>query len=279
MEQRVDYAGTGDVSGAQMLRNWDGTVRKGACGPSVQSSPDRISGVEIGQELVFTQTMKCMMLLGSPGSGRSTLGRILAKRWDLALISTGDLLRESAEKIGPVARALKQTLDSGNLVSDEMVNHLILAELAKPDCGSGFVLDGFPRTVEQAVFLDEYLRRIGNVETYVLHLRLTPETARERLKSRLQCVGCGRVYNSQLWSSGHPGYCDDDGMPLVRRTDDHEDSVATSLERYAATVAPVVAHYRQADYHELDANLAPGRLLEAVEDLVDVECGARVAMA
>ena len=220
--------------------------------------------------------MKCMILLGSPGSGRSTLGRIVAKRWDLPLLSTGQLLRLSAERVGPVARAVRQTMDNGRLVSDEMVNHLIIAELGKPECVNGFVLDGFPRTVAQANFLAEYLDRAGSGTPLVLQLSLTPETAARRLKSRLQCVGCGRVYNSELWPSGHPGYCDDDGMPLVKRSDDEDESIANSLKEYAETAVPIVQFYAAGNYHQLDANLPPGGLLEAVERIVD---GAELAQA
>lgn len=220
-----------------------------------------------------------MILLGSPGSGRSTLGRILAKRWDLPLITTGDLLRSAAERIGPVARAIRRTIDSGNLVSDEMVNHLMITEMASPDCGNGFVLDGFPRTLAQAHFLDEYLRKVGATEPLVLQLNVSPQVAAERLKSRLQCVGCGRVYNSKLWPSGHPGYCDDDGMPLVQRSDDREDSIAMSLLRYAETAKPVVTHYKNGNYHELDAAFAPGGLLEMVEEVVGQKHAKRHAIA
>jgi len=220
-----------------------------------------------------------MILLGSPGSGRSTLGRILAKRWDLQLISTGDLLRSSAERIGPVARAVRQTMESGNLVSDEMVNHIMIAELGSPHCADGFVLDGFPRTLAQALFLDEYLRRAGEIAPLLLQLVITAALATERLKSRIQCVGCGRVYNSKLWAPSHPGYCDDDGMPLVQRFDDHEPSIANSLRRYAETATPVLAHYKNRKCHELDAGLAPGSLLELVESILDQKESARSAVA
>jgi adenylate kinase len=230
-------------------------------------------------DLFCTQDMKCMILLGSPGSGRSTLGRILARRWDLPLTSAGDLLRLSAARIGPVARAIRHTMDSGNLVSDEMVNHLMIAELGGPECADGFVLDGFPRTMTQAHFLDEYLRKAGSAAPLVLHLKISQEVATERLASRLQCVGCGRVYNSKLWPPGHPGYCDDDGMPLVRRSDDEGHSIATSLRRYAETSAPVVEHYKTGNYHELDATLMPGELLEVVEGLVAQRNAARSAVA
>ena len=207
------------------------------------------------------------------------MGRILAKRWDLPLISTGDLLRSAAERIGPVARSIRQTMDSGNLVSDEMVNHLMISELGRPECADGFALDGFPRTVGQARFLDDYLRRVGAFRPFVLQLSITPEVATERLTSRLQCVGCGRVYNSKLWPSGHPGYCDDDGMPLVKRNDDQQRSITNSLQRYAETAAPVLAHYADGNFHSLDANLAPGTLLELVEDIVNRAESARAAVA
>jgi len=220
-----------------------------------------------------------MILLGSPGSGRSTLGRILARRWDLPLISAGDLLRSSAERIGPVARAIRQTIDSGNLVSDEMVNHLMVTEMGGAECADGFVLDGFPRTVAQANFLDEFLRKTRAAQPLVLQLNVSRDVAMERLKSRLQCVGCGRVYNSKLWPSGHPGYCDEDGMPLVRRSDDEEPAIATSLQRYAETAAPVVWHYQTGNFHELDASLTPGSLLEMVESVVEKEGAARFAVA
>jgi adenylate kinase len=223
--------------------------------------------------------MKSIILLGSPGSGRSTLGRILSRRWDIPLICTGDLLRLAAEKTGPVARAIRHTMDSGNLVSDEMVNHLLAAELGTPDCGDGFVLDGYPRTLAQAGFLDEFLRRTGAREPLVLQLNVSPEVAMDRLNSRVQCVGCGRVYNSKLWPSGHPDYCDDDGMPLVKRLDDKELSIATSLLLYAETSAAVIEHYRHANYHPLDAESAPGTLLEIVEGVMAEQESARFAMA
>ncbi len=220
-----------------------------------------------------------MILLGSPGSGRSTLGRILAKRWDLPLIASGDLLRESAERIGPVARSIRQTMDGGNLVSDEMVNHLMMAELSNPVCGDGFVLDGFPRTLGQAQLLDDYLRRRGAEEPLVMHLDLPLEAAAERLQWRLHCVGCGRVYNSKLWPSGYPGYCDDDGMPLVQRTDDTETSIARSLHQYSEMAAPVLDYYKDRHFRKLDASTTPGSLLETVETLIDAKESARSAVA
>jgi len=220
-----------------------------------------------------------MILLGSPGSGRSTLGRILSRRWDIPLISTGDLLRSSAERIGPVARAIRHTMDSGNLVSDEMVNHLLVAQLGGPSCADGFVLDGFPRTATQAYFLDEHLRKKGAGDPLVLELSVDPDIATERLKSRLQCVGCGRVFNSKLWPPVDAGYCDDDGMPLVKRTDDREEAIATSLQRYAESAAPVIEHYQNAGHFKLDAGLSPGSLLEAVEGIVSAQPAARFALA
>ncbi len=178
-----------------------------------------------------------------------------------------------------MARAIRHTMDNGNLVSDEMVNHLMIAELGSPECMDGFVIDGFPRTVAQASFLDEYLRRAGKDEPLVLLLKITPEQAAERLKARLQCLGCGRIYNSKFWPSGHPGYCDDDGMPLVQRSDDQQHSIATSIERFAETSAPVLDHYAGRNYHELNGDLAPGSLLEIVEDLLQKRDSAQGAVA
>jgi adenylate kinase len=207
------------------------------------------------------------------------LGRILAKRWDLPLISAGDLLRTAAERIGPVARTIRQTIESGNLVSDEMVTHTMIAELGSAQCAAGFVLDGFPRTLPQARFLDEYLLRARANEPLVLQLQIAPELAAERLASRLQCVGCGRVYNIKLWPSSHPGYCDDDGLPLVRRLDDRESSVTTGLQRYTEAAAPLQAHYRDRHFHVHDASLPPGNLLEIVEGNPEPQASARSATA
>jgi adenylate kinase len=177
-----------------------------------------------------------------------------------------------------VAKAIRHTMDAGNLVSDEMVNHLMVSQLGSPQCADGFVLDGFPRTLAQAHFLDEFLRKTGAGEPLVLQLNVAPEVATERLKSRLQCVGCGRVYNSKLWPPVDLGYCDDDGMPLVKRSDDHAHSIATSLARYSETAAPVILHYQSRWYYTLDAELSPGKLLEVVEGIVENQEAVHFAM-
>ena len=262
-----------------MLRSWDKHVSKKYTSRIAESSATD-DGICIARDCWgVLLNMLSIILLGSPGSGRSTLGRILSRRWDIPLICTGDLLRSAAEKIGPVAKAIRHTINGGNLVSDEIVNHLLASELGSPDCADGFVLDGFPRTAAQAQFLSDVLPRIGASDPMVLQLNVSPEIAMEWIQSRVQCVGCGRAYNSKLWPSGHPGYCDDDGMPLVKRTDDVERSIATSLRRYAETAASVIAHYRNANYHVLDAGSAPGTLLETVEGVVAQQQAFRFALA
>jgi len=194
-----------------------------------------------------------IVLVGAPGSGKSSQGALLARLFQAPLISTGDLLRAESLEV------------NGELVGDDVINPILTARISRPDCRGGFILDGYPRTVAQAARLDQLLDGLGMPRPTILHLTVPPPQLLARLTGRMQCSFCGRTYNVHYRLPAHKGFCDDDGMPLIRRADDREEVIRERLGRHTRDIAPVVAYYREADLHRVDGSGAPGAVLEEIE--------------
>ena len=186
-----------------------------------------------------------IVLLGPPGVGKGTQGRRLASERGCALISTGDMLRDAVARRTPLGLQARQLMDAGHLVPDDVIVGLVRERSLEPDAATGFVLDGFPRTVPQAVALDAMLaERSLKLDGVALLLAADEELVR-RLSSRWECPVCRRVFNSLSAPSKDGRHCDDHPETELRqRADDTAETVRTRLKVYGEQTAPLVDFYR-----------------------------------
>lgn len=198
-----------------------------------------------------------IILLGPPGAGKGTQSIVLQRELGIPAISTGDVLRAEIAAGTPLGLRVKETIAAGQLLSDDLVNQVAAAQLRQPAFAHGFVLDGYPRTVAQAHFLDQLLLDLGFGEPLALHLEASTETILARLVARRQCPCCHRIYNQILRPSKDGVTCDVDGITLVTRDDDREEVILDRIRAYREVSEPVIALYANRNYVHVDGNLAP----------------------
>jgi adenylate kinase len=183
-----------------------------------------------------------IVLLGAPGSGKGTQAQRLQAKYGVPQVSSGDLLRDSVARGTELGRKAKAVMDAGQLVSDDIVLGLIRDRLRKPDAARGFILDGFPRNIDQANSLNALLKELGQPVDAVLLLDVRRETLIQRLAGRRTCPTCGTVYNIHSIPAG-ANTCSRDGAQLYQRPDDKEEVVAKRLEVYQNQTQPLIEHY------------------------------------
>ena len=186
-----------------------------------------------------------VLMFGPPGSGKGTISKLLMEKLNLPHISTGDIFRENVKAGTPLGREVKAVMDAGGLVSDELVNRIVADRLSKPDCAGGYILDGYPRTVEQADFLSRLLSQAG-VRPLVLSVETDYNVIVSRLSGRRSCPNCGAVYNLNGMPPKVEGICDACGARLVVRDDDREEVIRQRFEAYEKQTAPLVAYFQKA---------------------------------
>lgn len=185
-----------------------------------------------------------IVLLGAPGSGKGTQAERIAPTFGLPHVSTGDILRGAVKGGTELGVAAQRFMDSGELVPDEVVIGIIRARLTEPDTAAGFMLDGFPRTLEQAAALDEMLAGAGRALRLVLLIDVPEEELVQRLAGRRACRSCGRGYNVVFDPAKVEGVCDVCGGELFQRDDDDEATVRNRLAVYRRQTEPLVGYYR-----------------------------------
>jgi adenylate kinase len=183
-----------------------------------------------------------IVLLGAPGSGKGTQAQRLQAKYGVPQVSSGDLLRDAVARGTELGRKAKSVMDSGQLVSDDIVLGLIRDRLRRPDAAGGFILDGFPRNIDQANSLNALLQELAQPIDAVLQLDVRRETLMQRLAGRRTCPTCGTVYNIHSLPAGVTT-CSKDGAQLYQRPDDKEDVVAKRLEVYQTQTRPLIEHY------------------------------------
>ena len=179
-----------------------------------------------------------LILLGAPGAGKGTLASYLIEKMGIPSISTGNILREAIKNNTPLGQQAKDYMDAGQLVPDDLVINLLEERIAKRDCRSGFILDGFPRTSAQAVALDAELSKMDRPLTAALLIDVEPEVIVKRLTSRRMCKECGYI------GSVADASCPKCGGEMYQRDDDNEATVRNRLDVYEKSTSPLIDYYR-----------------------------------
>ncbi len=186
-----------------------------------------------------------MVLLGPPGAGKGTMAQVLSKNLNIPQVSTGDMLREALKKATGLGARAKEFMDRGDLVPDQIVIELVRERLHQPDAEHGFILDGFPRTAEQAESLCAMLEEVRMPLGVAIYFPTTLGMIQRRLGGRRICGNCGKTYHMTNYRPKKDGVCDVCQGALIQRTDDHEDAIEHRLEVYKKQTAPVIEYYKK----------------------------------
>ena len=186
-----------------------------------------------------------LVLLGPPGAGKGTLAQVLSKDLNAPHVSTGDMLRQALRDRTPLGLRAKSFMDKGELVPDEVVIALVKERLSKEDAKKGFVLDGFPRTPEQAKSLDATLGELKMPLDLVLYFKTSLAVIIRRLSGRRVCSQCGKTFHVTNFKPKVEGICDACSSQLVQRPDDREETIKNRLEVYESQTSPLIDYYKR----------------------------------
>jgi adenylate kinase len=197
-----------------------------------------------------------ILLMGAPGVGKGTQAKELVKLWGIPQISTGDLLRANVAQGTPLGRQAKEIIARGELVSDSLVNEMVAVRLTEPDTVGGYILDGFPRTLPQANWIDGRIaQQVGALPVIAVSIQVNYNQLLRRITGRRICPVCQSIYNIYVNPSKAEGICDLEGAALTQRADDSEEVFKERMRAYSALTAPVVEHYRgQGRFAEVDGD-------------------------
>jgi adenylate kinase len=211
-----------------------------------------------------------ILLLGAPGVGKGTQAKELVKIWGVPQISTGDLLRGNVAQGTELGRAAKEIMGRGELVPDSLVNEMVAVRLRQSDTANGYILDGFPRTLVQAGWLDGRLAAMaGGLPVVAVSIQVDYNQLLRRITGRRNCPVCQSIYNVYGKPPAKDGFCDADGAALVQRADDTERVFEERMRAYEASTAPVVEHYRALGrFAEVDGNRPIAEIAAGIVDAV-----------
>jgi len=208
------------------------------------------------------------VLLGAPGAGKGTHCKRVAERYGIVHLSSGDILRRERAEGSELGKKAQSYMDAGTLVPDELIVEMMSRAVQK--ASAGYVLDGFPRTVNQGQVLDKSLAAQGSGIDMVINLEVDDQVVVERITGRRSCPKCGAVYHVKNMPPKKDGVCDKDGTPLVQRPDDTEEVVRNRLETYYRQTKPVVDYYKaRQTVHDIDANGDADVVAEVIFRMLD----------
>ena len=183
-----------------------------------------------------------IVMLGAPGSGKGTQAKLLVEKYKLPQISTGDMLREAVAEGTVLGRQAKAAMDAGQLVSDDIVLSIIKERVTRPDARKGFILDGFPRNLQQAEAMDQLLTALGRPLNLALLVAVDVDALIQRLVGRRTCLSCGQMYNVFYAPPHIEGRCDECGGRLRHRGDDNEETIGNRLRVFETHTLPVIEY-------------------------------------
>lgn len=209
-----------------------------------------------------------IIMLGAPGAGKGTQAKMIADRYGIPHISTGDIFRANIKNGTELGKKAKAYMDKGELVPDELTVELLLDRVAKEDCKSGYVLDGFPRTIPQAEVLEKELDKIGEKIDYAIDVEVPDENIIKRMSGRRACVSCGATYHIEHVPPRQEGICDKCGSELILRDDDKPETVANRLIVYHSQTQPLIDFYNERNVlKEVDGTKD---MMEVFDDIVSI---------
>jgi adenylate kinase len=198
---------------------------------------------------------QAIIFLGAPGAGKGTQAREVSRQFSVPQISTGDILRDAVRNRTPLGLAAQAKMEGGELVPDEVVCGIVEERVSRPDCERGFILDGFPRTIAQAEFVDRTLLASGRGDPLVIEIEVERDLLLKRLTGRRTCALCGELYNVYFHPPRVEGVCDKDGGKLLQRADDSEETIRQRLVAYENQTRPLIDYYRGKGFlHQVDGN-------------------------
>ncbi len=209
-----------------------------------------------------------IILIAPPAGGKGTQSELICSKYNIAHISTGDLLRK---EVAAGNTELKSIMDAGMLVKDEIIFDLIRKYISSPECANGYLLDGFPRNVSQAIEYDKILEELGKDIGYVIELDIDKDLAAKRISGRRSCPKCGATYNIYFdgMKPNKEGICNNCGESLTQRDDDNEQTYITRYNTYLEKTKPLIDYYKKSGVlYVVDANGTPEETFKNIEDIV-----------
>lgn len=210
---------------------------------------------------------KSIIMLGAPGVGKGTQAKLMAEKFGIPHISTGDMLRTAVKEGTELGKKAKEIMERGELVPDDIMNGIVKERLAKEDCKKGYILDGFPRTIAQAEFLDT----VDKIN-YAVYIDVPEELIVKRLVLRRTCPNCGAMYHLEFNPPKNDNVCDKCGTPLVQRDDDKEEVVKNRLAVYNEKTASLLDYYRNRGIlYKIDGNRPINEVLQSIVQVIASE--------
>jgi len=209
-----------------------------------------------------------LVILGAPGAGKGTQAQVMSKKLDVPHISTGDIFRENIRNSTVLGKKVKEYTDKGALVPDEVTVDIIKDRLNQSDCAKGFILDGFPRNIAQAEYLERFLSQKGTTLDKVLYLLVPDDVIIYRMSGRRVCSRCGKSYNINSNPTKQESICDACGGAVIQRVDDNEETIANRLKTFYKETEPLVEYYKK----QGQLSIIQGRqsIEETLEDMLNV---------
>ena len=210
-----------------------------------------------------------ILIMGPAGAGKGTMSDLIIKNYDIPHISTGDMLRENVRNNTPLGLEAKGYMEAGKLVPDAVINGMVEVRLQESDCVKGYLLDGFPRTLEQANTLTEIAERIGRPVQAVIALEVSFDELVKRITGRRICPKCGAIYHTINQPSKVEGICDVCGSELVQRKDDTVEQLKVRMEEYENSTKPVIDFYEAKGLvHRVDAGKPADEVFAQIREIL-----------